>query len=101
MFTGGGSEADNLALKGVIDATDGDHGVTTTVEHSAVVETCDWLAANAVDVRRVSTGSEGRVDPNGVQDAIPPDTVILSGRAALYVISTAIAAWESASERGQ
>jgi cysteine desulfurase len=78
VFTGGGSEADNLALKGVIDATDGNHVVTTTIEHSAVVETCDWLEARGVDVTRVSPDSDGRVDPTDIEAAIQPDTAIVS-----------------------
>ncbi len=78
VFTGGGSEADNLALKGVVDATDGDHVVTTTIEHSAVVETCDWLEDRGADVTRVAPGEDGRVDPADVEDAVRPDTVIVS-----------------------
>lgn len=78
VFTGGGSEADNLAIKGVVDATDGDHVVTTTIEHSAVIETCDWLEAHDVDVTRVPPGGDGRVDPDDIEDAIRPDTAIVS-----------------------
>jgi cysteine desulfurase len=78
VFTGGGSEADNLALKGVVDATDGDHVVTTTIEHSAVIETCNWLEAHDVDVTRVPPGGDGRVDPGDIEDAIRPDTAIVS-----------------------
>ncbi|MEF8979584.1 MAG: cysteine desulfurase family protein [Haloarculaceae archaeon] len=78
VFTGGGSEADNLALKGVIDATDGDHVVTTTIEHSAVIETCDWLETQGVDVTRVSPGGDGRVNPDDIEAAIRPDTALVS-----------------------
>ncbi|MCU4717674.1 cysteine desulfurase family protein [Halapricum hydrolyticum] len=78
VFTGGGSEADNLAIKGAIDAADGEHVVTTTIEHSAVIETCDWLEENGVDVTRVQPGEDGRVDPADVEDAIRPETTIVS-----------------------
>lgn len=78
VFTGGGSEADNLALKGVIDATDGSHVVTTTIEHSAVIETCDWLEGKDIDVTRISPSSDGQVDPDDVEKAIQPDTAIVS-----------------------
>lgn len=78
VFTGGGSEADNLALKGVIDAIDGDHVVTTTIEHSAIIETCDWLEDHGVEVTRVPPGRDGRVDPADIEDAIQPDTAIVS-----------------------
>lgn len=78
VFTGGGSEADNLALKGVIDAIDGKHVVTTTIEHSAVVETCDWLEDHGVEVTCVTPNPNGRVDPADIEDAIRPDTAIVS-----------------------
>ncbi|MFB6083494.1 MAG: cysteine desulfurase family protein [Halorientalis sp.] len=78
VFTGGGSAADNLALKGVIDATDGDHVVTTTIEHSAVIETCNWLEERGVEVTRIAPGSDGRVDPADIAEAIRPDTAIVS-----------------------
>lgn len=78
VFTGGGSEADNLALKGVVDATAGNHVVTTTIEHSAVVEACSWLEDHGAEVTRVSPGRDGRVDPSDIADAIRPDTVLVS-----------------------
>jgi cysteine desulfurase len=78
VFTGGGSEADNLALKGVVDATDGEHVVTTTIEHSAVIETCDWLEDHGVAVTRVAPNADGRVDPSDIVAAIRPDTAIVS-----------------------
>ncbi|OAQ51096.1 hypothetical protein HTG_19165 [Natrinema mahii] len=78
MFTGGGSEADNLVLKGTIDATDGQHVVTTTIEHSAVVKTANWLEDHGIDVTRVTSRRDGRVDPVDVADAIQPDTAIVS-----------------------
>lgn len=78
VFTGGGSEADNLALKGVIDATDGAHIVTTTIEHSAVIEAADWLERHDVDVTRVAPNEDGRVNPDDIADAIRPDTVLVS-----------------------
>lgn len=78
VFTGGGSEADNLALKGTIDEVDGEHVVVTTIEHSAVVETADWLENHGVGVTRVPPGNDGRVDPADIEDAIRADTAVLS-----------------------
>lgn len=78
VFTGGGSEADNLALKGSIDATDGDHIVTTTIEHSAIVETCNWLEGQGIAVTRVAPNRNGRVDPADIEEAIQPETAIVS-----------------------
>lgn len=81
VFTGGGSEADNLALKGVVDTTPGDsdgHVVTSAMEHDAIEETCRWLERCGVEVTRVSPREDGRVDPAAVEDAIRPDTEIVS-----------------------
>ncbi|MFW6384787.1 MAG: cysteine desulfurase family protein [Halodesulfurarchaeum sp.] len=78
VFTGGGSEADNLALKGALDGSDGDHVVTTTIEHDAILETCEWLEARGGSVTRVSPGPDGQVDPTDVEDAIRSDTAIVS-----------------------
>lgn len=78
VFTGGGSEADNLALKGAVEVADGQHVVTTTIEHSAVIETANWLEDHDTDVTRVTPGQDGRVDPADIADAIRPDTALVS-----------------------
>ena len=78
VFTGGGSEADNLALKGAIEVADGRHLVTTTIEHSAVIETANWLETHDIDVTRVTPGQDGRVNPADIEDAIHPDTALVS-----------------------
>lgn len=78
VVTGGGSEADNLALKGVFDHKTGGHLVTSTMEHPAVEESCRWLERHGVDVTRVSPGSDGRIDPTDVKDALRPGTDLIS-----------------------
>lgn len=78
VFTGGGSEADNLALKGVVEVAAGQHIVTTTIEHSAMIETANWLEAHNIDVTRVTPGQDGRVDPADIKDAIRPNTALVS-----------------------
>lgn len=78
VFTGGGSESDNLALKGALEAADGRHVVTTTIEHPAVVEAGDWLEDHGVEVTRVTPGRDGRVDPAAVEAAIRPETALVS-----------------------
>lgn len=78
VFTGGGSEADNLALKGVVDAADGGHVVITTIEHSAVIETCAWLEARGSDITQVPPRRDGRVYPADIENAIRSDTVLVS-----------------------
>jgi cysteine desulfurase len=79
VFTGGGSEAINLALQGIF-ATRGCRGhlVTTAIEHKAVLECAGALARRGVDVTVVGPEPSGHVDPNRVAGAIRPDTVLVS-----------------------
>lgn len=80
VFTGGGSEADNLALKGVAFAhrSRGSHLVTSTIEHPAVLQACRWLEMNGFSVTYVEVDGEGLVDPAAVEASIRPDTVLVS-----------------------
>lgn len=78
VFTGGGSEADNLALKGVFERAGGTHVVTSTIEHPAVLESCRWLESRGVEVTRLSPREDGRVDPEDVREAIRPETALVS-----------------------
>ncbi|MDY7077124.1 MAG: cysteine desulfurase family protein [Chloroflexota bacterium] len=83
VFTGSGTEADNLALRGVAWAARqnglGNHIVTTPIEHHAVGHTVDQLCdLFGFEVTRVPVDQYGRVDPNDVASAIRPDTVLVS-----------------------
>lgn len=78
VFTGGGSEADNLALKGAVEVATGQHIVITNIEHSAVIETANWLEDHEIDLTRIAPGQDGRVDPADIEDAIRPDTALVS-----------------------
>jgi cysteine desulfurase len=80
IFTGGGSEADNLALKGVALARpDRRHLVTTAIEHSAVLGAARDLETRAgVEVTIVPVGASGIVDADAVAAAIRPDTALVS-----------------------
>ena len=85
VFTAGGSEADNLALRGVVDATAGRatagrgrHIVTTAVEHHAVLDTAEQLAREGVEVTVLGVDREGAVDPAAVEAAVRDDTVLVS-----------------------
>jgi cysteine desulfurase len=80
IFTSGGSESDNLALKGVALARSGKrHLVTTTVEHSAVLGAARSLEEHfGVEVTYVPVDQSGVVDPTAVAAAIRPDTVLVS-----------------------
>jgi len=80
VFTSGGTEANNTALKGVVTAAGSErpHLVTTTVEHPAIVEPCHYLERRGVDVTYVPVDSTGLVDPGDIAAAIRPQTVLVS-----------------------
>ena len=83
VFTGSGTEADNLALRGLAWAARqsgrGNHLVTTSIEHHAVGHTVDQLRdLFGFQVTRVPVDEYGRVDPDDVAAAIRPDTIVVS-----------------------
>jgi cysteine desulfurase len=80
VFTSGGSEANNLALKGVYFARRerGDHIVTTAVEHPAVLEPCRFLERLGARVTYLPVDRTGQVDPDDVRKALTPRTILVS-----------------------
>ena len=80
VFTSGGTESDNLAVKGVAmyKGKMKGHIVTTIVEHHAVLEPCEYLKRFGVDVTIVPVSSEGLVDVGDIERAIRNDTVLIS-----------------------
>jgi cysteine desulfurase len=80
VFTSGGTEADNLAMFGL--ARPGDHIITSTVEHHAVLNACKHLAKNArttgCEVSYVPVDGRGLVDPADVKRAIRPNTKLIT-----------------------
>ena len=80
VFTSGGTEANNTALKGVVEAAgvEKPHIVTTAIEHPAIVEPCRYLQRHGVDVTLVAVDSAGLVDPKDIAAAIRPETVLVS-----------------------
>jgi len=78
VFTGGGSEADNLALKGIVRSGGGDHLITTAIEHPAVLSTCRFLERSGVRVTYLPVDDDGLVDPGSLADAIDDETVLVS-----------------------
>ncbi len=75
-FTSGGTEGDNLALKGMVSA--GDHLIISSIEHSAILATCTWLEHNGCSVTRVGVNGSGQVDPGEVRRALRPNTKLIS-----------------------
>jgi cysteine desulfurase len=78
VFTGSGTESDNLAIKGVALAAGAGHIVTTQIEHPAVLESCGFLERECFDVTCVGCDSEGRVSPDEIRDALREDTLLVS-----------------------
>jgi cysteine desulfurase len=80
VFTCGGTEADNLAIFGIVNPCDQPrkHVVTTAIEHHAVLNTAQALEKQGVDVTYVPVSREGIVDPEDLREAIRPETVLLS-----------------------
>ncbi len=89
VFTGSGTEADNLALIGVFDGdSERRHFVTSAIEHPAVLETLSYLERRGAAVTRVPLGSDGIVDPEEVTRALRPDTALVSVMAANNIVGT-------------
>ncbi|SEN14075.1 cysteine desulfurase [Cryobacterium sp. TMT1-3] len=79
-FTSGGTESDNLAIKGIaLGAPRGRHLVTSPIEHEAVLESCDYLRRlHGFEVTVLPVDAAGRVDPAGLARALRPDTTLVS-----------------------
>jgi len=80
VFTAGGTEADNHAIKGAAYALShkGNHIITTKVEHLAVLNTCRYLEGKGFAVTYVPTDGAGLVDPDDVRRAIRKETILAS-----------------------
>jgi cysteine desulfurase len=80
VFTSGGTEADNAALFGIVEAARGErkHVVTTAIEHHAVLYMARALERRGVSVTYVRVGASGVVDPKDIENALRPETVLIS-----------------------
>jgi cysteine desulfurase len=80
IFTSGGTESDNLAIKGAAfkHRKQGRHIITSNIEHHAVLHTCEYLETLGFDVTYVPVDSRGIVNPDDVAAAIRDDTILIS-----------------------
>ena len=80
IFTSGATESDNLAVKGIAYACreKGNHIITSTAEHHAILDTCHALAAEGFETTYLPVDKHGMVSPDDVEAAITPKTILMS-----------------------
>ena len=80
VFTSGATESDNLAIKGAAEYYQGkgNHIVTTTIEHKAVLDSCKRLEKQGCTVTYVAAGKDGIVDPDDIKKALTDKTILVS-----------------------
>lgn len=79
-FTAGGSESDNWALKAAAEAyeTKGKHIITSKIEHHAVLHTCDYLESRGFEITYIDVDENGILKLDQLEEAIRPDTILIS-----------------------
>ncbi len=80
IFTSGGTESDNLAVKGIAFANrkKGNHIITSEIEHHAILSSCEYLENRGFKISKVKVGSDGIVDPDHIKKLITEKTILLS-----------------------
>ncbi|MBP6976791.1 MAG: selenide, water dikinase SelD [Lentimicrobiaceae bacterium] len=80
VFTSGGTESNNMAIKGMARANSnrGNHIITSAVEHPAVLEVCHYLSRNGFRITLLPVDRFGMVDPDDLKKAITPQTILVT-----------------------
>lgn len=90
IFTGSGTESNNLAIKGSVyrNRKKGDHIITSSIEHHAVLNTCKYLESQGFKVTYLPVSKDGLVNPADVEAAITPKTILITIMHANHEIGT-------------
>ncbi len=90
IFTASGTESDNMALIGMIEALGQreKHLITSSIEHPAILETCRYLTGQGVEVTYLPVDGDGLIDPDELRKALRPTTRLVSIMAANNVVGT-------------
>jgi cysteine desulfurase len=90
VFTSGGTESDNMAIKGVAmyKGKSKGHVITTAIEHHAILEPCEHLKRFGFEVTHIPVSPDGLVDPGAIEQAVRNDTVLMSVMTANNEIGT-------------
>jgi cysteine desulfurase len=80
IFTSGGTESDNSAINGIALANEnkGNHIITSSIEHHAVLETCKFLQKRGFEITYLPVDGNGMIEPQGVKKAITGKTILIS-----------------------
>ncbi len=78
IFTSGGTEANNTAIKGIAGLHRKGHIITSAIEHPAVLKVVKWLEKHGFDATYIGVGQDGVVDPDSVRQAIRKDTTLIT-----------------------
>jgi cysteine desulfurase len=80
IFTSGGTESNNLAIKGIAFnlKKEGNHIITTKIEHDCVLNSCKWLETQGFEVTYLDVDEEGFVNPEELENAIKESTILVS-----------------------
>jgi len=78
VWTSGATESNNLAIKGVLEGFESGHVITSSIEHKAILDTCDYMAGKGFEITYLEPGEEGLISPEQVKQALRPNTRLVS-----------------------